>query len=127
MGRTPVAFQPPAEADPAAASASLEVPFEGQYPVPNGSTLTLTAEVTDDQGLRYCIPLATFPVGQNGMLEQQGPPEADPNEPTQIYTPPQGALLWQGGHGHPVLTLTIPTQKTEREAFPCPLQPFVTI
>ena len=95
VGRTPVAFQPPAEADPAAASASLEVPFEGQYPVPNGSTLTLTAEVTDDQGLRYCIPLATFPVGQNGMLEQQGPPEADPNEPTQIYTP-QGALLWQG-------------------------------
>ena len=66
--------------------------FKESYDVPKGSTLTLTAVGTDENGLQYRVVLSQNSINEQGQMQDF----VEQEEQTITILTPQGKRLWSG-------------------------------
>ena len=67
--------------------------FKESYDVPKGSTLTLTAVGTDENGLQYRVVLSQDSINEQGQMQDS---IVEQEEQTITILTPQGKRLWSG-------------------------------
>lgn len=67
--------------------------FKESYDVPKGSTLTLTAVGTDENGLQYRVVLSQNSINEQGQMQDS---IVEQEEQTITILTPQGKRLWSG-------------------------------
>lgn len=70
--------------------------FKESYDVPKGSTLTLTAVGTDENGLQYRVVLSKDSINEQGQMEAGQDPIVEQEDQTMTIVTPQGKCLWSG-------------------------------